>query len=399
MKIALIILHADVARGGAERYTLDMAAALVKRGHDISIFASSFQKHPFAGTPVLISTTGAMTRTGRYDKFRQGVVQHFFDRTNPSSKPFDVVHAMLPFDSCDIYHPHAGIALDAIKFGHCNKPTRLKRALAWIGNRTNRRRLKFASVEKQMLTNRPVVLCLSNLIKEVVHREYPTLPLENLVSLFNGIDIQKFDPSIRPETRRQVRAEFQIEESTVVGLMLAQDFERKGLAQAIKALARVENSKMVLLIGGKPDPTAYRQLADELGVKDRVIFAGPVSDPVSFYQAADFFVLPTRFDPCSLVVLEALAMGLPVISTIKNGACEIMRDVIHGSVLPDPDDIPSLATAMTGMSDPLNRKTMSIACLSLRPALSQDAHLDRLQQVYEEIATKRKAANVDLAHR
>ena len=156
---------------------------------------------------------------------------------------------------------------------------------------------------------------------------------------------------------------------------------------------------LILLVAGKPDPAKYRQLAKSLGVADRVLFAGQVSDPVAFYQAADFFVLPTRFDPCSLVVLEALAMGLPVISTTKNGACEIMRDGQHGRVLSDPGDIPALAEAMRQMMDVNHRHALSSACLKLRPQLSQDAHVDRLQTVYEGILKKRTAPFGNLAAR
>ncbi len=165
--------------------------------------------------------------------------------------------------------------------------------------------------------------------------------------------------------------------------MLAQDFERKGLATAIQALAAVPG--VILLVGGKPDPRKFRQLAKSLGVSDRVIFAGPVSDPISFYKAADLFVLPTRFDPCSLVVLEALVMGLPVISTARNGACEAMQSGVHGYVLEQPDDAVALRDALLQVAQSAVRAEMSQACTALRPKLSQSAHLDRLEAEYMRI--------------
>jgi len=113
-----------------------------------------------------------------------------------------------------------------------------------------------------------------------------------------------------------------------------------------------------------------------------VVFAGKTDDPVSFYRAADFFLLPTRHDPCSLVVLEALAMGLPVISTVFNGACEIMTSGQHGFVLPDPSDIDAIAEAMRNLLDPQARATMSDACLMLRPRLAYEHHLDELLKIY-----------------
>jgi glycosyltransferase involved in cell wall biosynthesis len=84
-------------------------------------------------------------------------------------------------------------------------------------------------------------------------------------------------------------------------------------------------------------------------------------------------------------------MGLPVISTGKNGACEIMRDGVHGRVLSEPDDVPALAAALVEMTDRSHRMEMSKACLALRPALSQEAHLDRLEAVYRRIAENRGA--------
>jgi UDP-glucose:(heptosyl)LPS alpha-1,3-glucosyltransferase len=112
VKIALVILHADTARGGAERYTLDLAKALVKRGHDVSILASSFQSEPLAGKQVLIAAR-ANTRTGRYEKFLLNLDSEL-TLARIQGKPFDVVHAMLPVRNCDIYHPHAGIAKEVV---------------------------------------------------------------------------------------------------------------------------------------------------------------------------------------------------------------------------------------------------------------------------------------------
>jgi UDP-glucose:(heptosyl)LPS alpha-1,3-glucosyltransferase len=394
VKIALIILHADAARGGAERYTMDLAGSLGARGHSVSLLASSFQSDQTAGRRVVMAAAGA-TRTRRYLRFLDSVEAEI----DPGQ--YDIVHAMLPVRRCDVYHPHAGIAVEAVSGGHLNKANAARQAIAWMGNRFNVRRNKFAKVEGELLRggDPPVVLCLSRLIQSVVSRHYPGLPADRLVALFNGIDLKKFDPAIGRERRLQVRDRYGIDSSAVVGLMLAQDFERKGLGPAIEAMGKSPDAKLVLLVGGKPDPAKYRRLVDGLGLGRRVIFAGPVDDPAAFYQAADFFVLPTRFDPCSLVVLEALAMGLPVISTVRNGACEVMKNGVHGSVLADPDDTAALAEAMSTMTDAEYREKMADVCVQLRPHLSQTFHVDQLLKVYETVEIKRTAPFGDLARR
>jgi UDP-glucose:(heptosyl)LPS alpha-1,3-glucosyltransferase len=167
--------------------------------------------------------------------------------------------------------------------------------------------------------------------------------------------------------------------------MIAQDFERKGLAEAIAGVAASTDERLALVVVGKPEPGAYRELARRAGVADRVIFAGPTIDPYLFYAAADFFVLPTRHDPCSLVVLEALAMGLPVISTRQNGACEIMTPGEHGFVLENADDATGLVAAMRALCDGAARARMRANCLALRPRLAYDAHMDALLRVYSSI--------------
>ncbi|HSZ56834.1 MAG TPA: glycosyltransferase family 4 protein [Tepidisphaeraceae bacterium] len=377
MKIALVILHADPARGGAERYTVDLAAALRRRGHETTLLATRFGEKVGRDEDVLLRVRGA-TRVGRYEQFLDQLDSYLAEHA------FDIVHAMLPVRRCDVYHPHAGLAVEAIASADVKYEGAARRTIARAARRFNRRRLRFAAVERELLTSNepPVVLCLSEYIKSVVRKHY-SLPEAKLATLFNAVDLAKFDPASRRGAGDEARRRLQIAPDNIVALIIAQDFARKGLRQAIVATAKVDDPRLVLVVAGKQDPAAYRRLAQEHGVADRVIFAGPTDDPYAFYRAADFFVLPTRHDPCSLVVLEALAMGLPVISTVFNGACEIMTDAQHGYVLNDPADTDALASAMRHVLDPSLRQSLSAACLQLRPALSHDHHLDQLRQIYQ----------------
>jgi UDP-glucose:(heptosyl)LPS alpha-1,3-glucosyltransferase len=375
----LIILHANPARGGAERYTVDLAGALRERGHGVSVVASTFDGEAHADD-VRLAVSG-VTRAGRYANFIERLREHL------DEAKYDIVHAMLPVPRCDVYHPHAGIAVEAVATGHLKHESRLTRALAKAGTRLNQRRQRFAEVERGLLTGGrpPVVLCLSEYIKGVVRLHYD-LPPAKLATLFNAVDLHKFDPIARPESGDEVRKRLGISSDRVVALMIAQDFARKGLKEAIEALGQSKDPRLVLVAVGKEDAGTYRRLAQREGVADRTIFAGPTTDPYAFYRAADFFVLPTRHDPCSLVVLEALAMGLPVISTVFNGACEIMTDGREGYVLKDPADLRALSEAMGRLMNTDMRAAMSRACLELRPVLSYEKHIERLLGIYEESA-------------
>ena len=362
MNVALVILHADPARGGAERYTHDLAAGLAGRGHAVTLVATSFADVPAGVATTPITATGT-SRVGRYERFLAGV--------DAAVGGFDVVHAMLPVRRCDLYHPHAGVAAEAVA------------TAGWAG-RLNRRRMRFAAVERALLTGPrpPVALCLSGLIRAAVRHHYPTLSDDRLVTLFNGTDLARFDPTREPDPGPAVRQRFGISPHAVLGLMLAQDFARKGLRPTITAMAEVPG--WTLLVGGRDQPGPYRTHAVQCNVEHRLRFAGNVPNPAAFYRAADFFILPTQHDPCSLVVLEALAMGVPVISTAQNGACEAMVDGVHGRVLPSPGE--GLADAVRDVIR--RRAAMATACLTLRPGLSQEHHLDAVERAYAAAAAR-----------
>jgi UDP-glucose:(heptosyl)LPS alpha-1,3-glucosyltransferase len=385
LKIALVILHADPARGGAERYTADLAAGLRGRGHEVAVVSADGRGQGLGvggqgGEGDVWLAVGGATRAGRYVRFLDAVDRHL------GEVRYDVVHAMLPVRQCDVYHPHAGIAAAAVAEGHLKYGGTVRQAAARLGSRFNQRRQKFAEVERVLLTgaDAPIVLCLSEYVKGFVRR-YCDLPAEKLATLFNAVDLQKFDPARWPGAGAEVRRKFGLREEDVVALMIAQDFARKGLREAIGALARVADARLKLLVVGKEEVRPYRDLAAREKVSDRVIFAGPTDDPYAFYQSADFFVLPTKHDPCSLVVLEALAMGLPVISTVFNGACEIMTSGKHGYVLNDPADAAAGAKAMQSLLDGGTRLKMREACMNLRSSLSYESHLDRLLAIHRSL--------------
>jgi UDP-glucose:(heptosyl)LPS alpha-1,3-glucosyltransferase len=351
LNIALVILHADPARGGAERYTHDLAAALAQEGHRVSLVASDFGAVPQGVRSVQLRASGA-TRLSRYLKFLDLLDSHL------SSEVYDIVHAMLPVRRCDIYHPHAGIAAETIGAGSL---------LSRLGNQFNRRRHRFAMVERALLEGKspPIVICLSEYVRRSLQRFY-RLPLDRTATLFNAIDLDRFDCADH--------------KGGAGALIIAQDFARKGLHQAISALVQVPGCRLTVV--GGDDARSYQAHAVSLGVDDRVHFAGATKDPRPFYSAADFFVLPTKHDPCSLVVLEALAMGVPVISTKFNGACEIMSDGVHGYILGDPMDVDALALAMNQLMDANRRAAMSRACVELRPAISYANHVRKLVEIY-----------------
>jgi UDP-glucose:(heptosyl)LPS alpha-1,3-glucosyltransferase len=379
MKIGLVIFRGDPQRGGAERYTADIAAALARRGHGVELISTRFGPE-IPGVNFVSIATDAPTRAGRYLDFLNHLDKHLAERK------YDLIHSMLPIRNCDLYHPHSGMAKAALET-HLNRASAPARVLGQLANRLNRKRRVFAEVEDVLIhgPDKPVVLCLSDYVKEMILRHYPDITGQ-LVKLFNGTDLKLFDPEKHAPARETIRRRFGIAPDSTVALMIAQHFERKGLAEVIAATANLVKTSAerapVVLVVGKDDPSRSREYARRLGVEDKIIFAGQTTSSADFYAASDFFVLPTRHDSCSLVVLEALAMGLPVISTVFNGACEIMIEGRHGYVLADPADVDALTAAMSNLLESQTRRNMRKACLALRESLSFEAHMDRLEEIY-----------------
>ena len=133
-------------------------------------------------------------------------------------------------------------------------------------------------------------------------------------------------------------------------LFVGSGFERKGLTYLLQAFGSLTDKTSHLWVVGKGHIASYRRAAERLGVADRVKFWGPVTETAPFYQAATVLALPTLYDPCSNVVLEALACGTPAVTTAANGAAEFITPGENGAIFPQPDDIAGLSGGPGGFS-------------------------------------------------
>ena len=146
-----------------------------------------------------------------------------------------------------------------------------------------------------------------------------------------------------------------------------------------------------IAVVGHPEFAAYRRLAESLGVADRVIFLGFRAAPKDAYFAADFLVHPTFYDPCSLVALEALACGLPVLTTQYNGAAELLTVPDNGLVVDDPHDAAELGGAIARVANADYLRAASGAAWRAAGAWTFEQHYAALLGVFEDVrAAKRR---------
>jgi UDP-glucose:(heptosyl)LPS alpha-1,3-glucosyltransferase len=182
-----------------------------------------------------------------------------------------------------------------------------------------------------------------------------------------------------------------LQANEVLFLMLAHNLLLKNAEAAIRATAKLleAGAPVRLVIAGGKKPERFIELAQKLRITDAVTFRGLV-DPLPYYAAADVFIHPTWYDPCSLVTLEASSCGLPVITTRFNGAAELMADGKEGFVLSDPADVDALAARMEALLEPGQREKMGAAggALALQHTLQEQT--TQFVELYREIVSTRQ---------
>jgi UDP-glucose:(heptosyl)LPS alpha-1,3-glucosyltransferase len=187
------------------------------------------------------------------------------------------------------------------------------------------------------------IIAISGLVAEEVIRRFGLDPARVAV-VENGVDTARFNREAARARREEARAALGLLPGRVGVGFCSTNFELKGLAPLIEALAELPE-RFELLVAGKRDPAKYARLAQGLGLGGRVRFLGKVTDMPGFYAGIDVLCHPSFYDTFGNVVAEALAMGRPVVTTSRVGARDLIQPGENG-FLADPLDRASLAGAV-----------------------------------------------------
>ncbi len=225
------------------------------------------------------------------------------------------------------------------------------------------------------------VICNSYMVKREIER-YFAVPGDKLHVIYSGVDTALFHPDLRRH-RAMVRARLEIADDTPLFLFVGSGFERKGLAAALAALVRVPQAHLAVVGGDKREPR-YRERARQYGIADRVHFLGRQSDVAPYYGAADAAILPTLYDPFPNVALEAMASGLPLITSRQCGAAELIQSGVNGYVC-DALDIDGLESAVRELAVDTKRVRMAQAARVAVAPLDLVAMSSRLLSLYREL--------------
>ncbi|MEE9196564.1 MAG: glycosyltransferase family 4 protein, partial [bacterium] len=250
----------------------------------------------------------------------------------------------------------------------------------------------YLSIERKIFQTTPIIVANAERGREEIMRHYGVEP-ERVRVIHTGVDRERFQPDNRERFRALVRKEIGVPPDAPLVLFVGGGFKRKGLAAAIRAVADLDPKEAWLAVAGRGDVGPYRRLAAERGVAERVAFLGERRDVEALYGAADVFCLPTLYDPCSNACLEALASGLPVVTSAADGASEASVDGDNGMVLRDPLERAEVAQALKRALALERAAVVEVSDRMLRP-YDWDHHRRAMLECYEEVLAKRDANRV-----
>ena len=345
--------------GGAEAYLKRLGRGLSEAGHPVRLFTD-------AAWPAGEWPWGPMTR------LRGDTALRFADEIERSEAKHQV-DLLLSLDriwKCDVYR--AGDGIHQAWLQHRAAASSFPRRLLVRFNPKHRETLELE--ESLFRGGARRVIANSEMVKREAQASYG-YPAEQIDVVPNGVPLAEFRPD--PEMRRVHRKILRLREDEIAVLFVGSGWERKGLRFAIKAVKSL-GKNFRLLVAGR----GRRQIARSRFVQR----LGPVRDLPPLYAAADLFLLPTLYDPFSNACLEALAAGLPVITTRQNGCSEIMEQNVHGTILDHPSDISEIRQALLSWSDPLRRDQARPAIIERASHFDISANVARTLDVLHHLA-------------
>ncbi len=324
--------------GGAEAYLKRLAHGIIEAGHEVQVIATN--EWPQDQWPF-----GPITR------LRAESVIGFADELEQIRPQLDcdVLLSLERVWSCDVYR-----AGDGVHRAWLARRRKYELPLKQFARALNRKHRDLLHLEESLFASRKAarVIVASQMVKDEVVDFYG-YPADRIDIVHNGVPLDKF--RFDSELREKSREDLKLKPDQIALLFAGSGWERKGLLFAIQATALCKNRKMRLLVAGRGNEILYKTKRLRFWREEPVRFLGEVADLVPVYAAADIFILPTIYDPFSNACLEALACGLPVITTRSNGFSEIIEDTVHGSIVDHAGNLMDLRDAIRSWSDPSRR--------------------------------------------
>lgn len=368
MKLA-IIRRRYAPHGGAERFIATGSRALHEAGVDISIVAESW---PGGGAYRTIAAPArGITRAARLRRFQSAVADVLADGT------FDLVQSHERVLTADIFR-----AGDGVHAAWVARQMKDRGGLRSVLMRLDPMHRLLIDTERRMARDTDMIFVANSALVAREIGDWLSVPAARIRIIENGVDLDAFRPPDETE-RTAARRRYGMDANVPVAAFVGSGFERKGVFALVEALARPDAKDIHALIAGADRSLdAIKARVKALGLSARIRVLGGVSDPLSVYHAADIYVLPSLYDPMPNAALEALACGLPVVTTADTGVADAVAGAGAGCIVTrDPDSIVHGLAAAFG-----RRPAMASAASALAQRFSLEQATAHWLSLYRELA-------------
>lgn len=347
MKIAFVT-HDYNRHGGHARYVAELANAF-KHKHEVHVYANKWEeddpdKIKFHKVPAIRLT--ALTT----------IITFLIPATwMVNRRQFDIVHSQ---GLCGLRHD-----ISTAHFIQKRWLDELKERRKNLGLSTFLWKALIAPLEKlalgKLFSKR--IIAISEHVKKDLEGIYG-IKSENIEIIYHGVDFEKFNPGNKILYRTDYRAQINVNDDKIVGLFVGN--LQKGAEYAIRAIAKVPCVHLVIVTGS--DSGREKELVKQLCLDSRVHWIPLSKEIEKWFSMADFFVFPTLYEPYGMVISEAMASGLPVITSKSAGAAELITNGESGLLLEDswsPDEIATAISTLvsdTALRDKMGRKAREI---------------------------------------
>ena len=373
MKIA-VIRQKFVNYGGAEQFVSGYTNQLANMGHEIHIFANQWapSNHP----NIKIHSV----RTIRRNSFLRVLSFAWFTRQSIRFESFDIVQSHERIWHQGIYRAGDGCHREWLERRACYLPF-IKRFFF----RFNLFHQLILRLEKRIFEKGECkkIIAISEMVKRDILKHYQ-LPEDRVKVVYNGVQLDRFNPSNRKFFRDEIRQQLGISDEEVMILFVGSGFERKGLEYLIKSVQYMKQKNWRLVLVGKGKWKRYLGFASKEN-QGKITHLEPIDEIEKMYAAADFFVLPSIYEPFGNANLEALASGLPIITSGNCGAAEIITPKKEGIVLEDPSDYKAIADAIDFLMDSKIRESMGESARLLAEKFTQERNASEMLEVYQKL--------------
>ena len=332
--------------GGTERYLNQIARHLAERGDEVSIVCRSHEEPPHPAVRFVLLRPLAIGAAWRLRAFARAVEEHV------AQQRYDLVYGLGKTWSQDVLRLGGGSHASYLELAHAATLTRTKRI---FGGGALKHSLAL-KIEQRAFHAPELTRIVVNarMVQDDLMRRY-ALPAERFRLVYNGVDLERFHPRLRAQSGAALRRECGFTDEHSLVLFLGSGYGRKGLdlvLDAFPALLRERPLARLLVVGYDSAQPVFERRAAALGIADKVHFLGGRRDVEACFAAADVYALPTRYDPFANTTLEALATGLPVVTTRGNGAHELIQERVQGSVLRLSDSAGELVQELAHWCEP-----------------------------------------------